>query len=248
MHQMAALSIVVAVACAALPGCSLQRLSEVGRPPSMTPITDPTRDSDWRPVSMPMPHPDPALAGVNSLWRPGARAFFRDQRAAQVGDIVTVVVNIGDNAALSNGTTATRNGTQALGVPDLFGLQSSLSKRLPAGVDLTKLLSTASSGSAVGQGRIARSETVQLRVAGTITQVLPNGNLAVAGRQEVRINSELRELEITGVIRPQDILSDNTVPHDRMAEARISYGGRGQLTDVQTPRYGQQILDQISPF
>jgi flagellar L-ring protein precursor FlgH len=231
-----------------LPGCNLQRLSEVGRPPSLTPITDPTRDPDWRPISMPMPHADPVLASANSLWRPGARAFFKDQRAAQVGDIVTVVVAIGDNAVLSNGTTATRDGSQALGVPDLFGLQSSLSKRLPAGVDLTKLVSTATSGSAVGKGNIARSEVVQLRVAGTITQVLPNGNLAVAGRQEVRINSELRELEITGVIRPQDILSDNTVPHDRMAEARISYGGRGQLTDVQTPRYGQQILEQISPF
>jgi flagellar L-ring protein FlgH len=248
MRKLVMMSVLVVVACAALPGCNLQRLSETGRPPSLTPITDPTRAPDWRPVSMPMPHSDPVLAGPNSLWRPGSRAFFKDQRAAQVGDIVTVVVNIGDNAALSNGTSATRTGSQALGVPDLFGLQSSLSRRLPAGIDLTKLVSTNSAGTAIGQGKISRSETVQLRVAGTITQVLPNGNLAVAGRQEVRINSELRELEITGVIRPQDILSDNTVPHDRMAEARISYGGRGQLTDVQTPRYGQQILEQISPF
>lgn len=226
----------------------MQRLAEVGRPPAMTPISDPTRDPDWRPVSMPMPRTDPALTTANSLWRPGARAFFKDQRAAQVGDVVTVVVNIGDNAVLNNATTATRTGSQALGVPDLFGLQSSLSKRLPAGTDLTKLVNTNTAGSAVGTGTITRNESVQLRVAGEITQVLPNGNLAVVGRQEVRINSELRELEISGIIRPQDILSDNTVPHDRMAEARISYGGRGQLTDVQTPRYGQQILDIISPF
>ena len=115
-------------------------------------------------------------------------------------------------------------------------------------MDLTKLVQTNSAGSAVGSGNISRGETVLLKVAGAITQVLPNGNLVVNGKQEVRINSELRELVISGVIRPQDILSDNTVQHDRMAEARISYGGRGQLTDVQTPRYGQQVLDAVSPF
>ncbi len=239
----------LALACLSLAGCgTLQRLSEIGTPPRMTPITDPTRDPEWRPVSMPMPRPEPVIATANSLWRPGSRAFFKDQRAAQVGDIVTVVVNIVDTATLKNGTTATRTGNQAVGVPDLFGIQSALSRTLPKGVDLTKLVTTNSVGSAVGGGNITRAETIQLRVAGGITQVLPNGNMVVTGRQEVRINSELRELLISGVVRPQDILSDNTVLHDRMAEARISYGGRGQLTDVQTPRYGQQLIDAISPF
>ena len=237
------------LACLALTGCgSLQRLSEVGSPPRMTPITDPTRDPEWRPVSMPMPRPELVVATANSLWRPGSRAFFKDQRAAQVGDIVTVVVNIVDTAVLKNATTATRTGSQVVGIPDLFGLQSAISRALPKGVDLTKLVATNSAGSAVGSGNISRGETVQLRVAGGITQVLANGNLVVNGKQEVRINSELRELVISGVIRPQDILSDNTVQHDRMAEARISYGGRGQLSDVQTPRYGQQLLDAVSPF
>ena len=239
----------VVVAGLSLAGCgNLQRLSEVSSPPRMTPITDPTRDPAWRPVSMPMPRPEPVISTANSLWRPGSRAFFKDQRAAQVGDIVTVVVNIVDTAVLKNGTTATRTGSQVVGIPDLLGIQSAISRALPKGVDLTKLVSTNSAGSALGNGNITRGESVQLRVAGEITQVLPNGNLAVAGKQEVRINSELRELVISGIIRPQDILSDNTVLHDRMAEARISYGGRGQLTDVQTPRYGQQILDAISPF
>lgn len=235
--------------CAGLSGCgNLQRLSEIGSPPKLSAIADPTLDPAWRPVSMPMPRSEVAEMTPNSLWRPGSRAFFKDQRAAQVGDIVTVVVNIVDTAVLKNGTTATRTGTQTVGIPDLFGLQTALSRVLPKGVDLTKLASTSGSGSAVGSGNITRGETVQLRVAGQIVQVLPNGNLAVTGRQEVRINSELRELLVTGIIRPQDILSDNTVLHDRMAEARISYGGRGQLTDVQTPRYGQQVLDQVSPF
>ena len=246
---MTRLAIILAASVLLLQGCAgLQRLSEVGSPPPLSPVSNPTEDPRWRPVSMPMPAPDLTMMSANSLWRPGSRAFFKDQRAAQVGDIVTVVVNIGDSAVVTNATTATRTGSQALGAPDLFGLQSAVSKAIGKGVDLTKLLSTDSSSSAVGGGKITRGETVQIRVGGVITQVLPNGNLAVIGRQEIRVNSELRELQISGIIRPQDIQSDNTVLHDRMAEARISYGGRGQLTDVQTPHYGQQILDIISPF
>jgi flagellar L-ring protein FlgH len=232
-----------------LPGCAtLQRLGEVGSPPSMSPSTNPTLDPHWHPVSLPMPLPEFAPSTANSLWRPGAHAFFSDPRAAQVGDIITVIVNIVDSAVLNNGTTAVRNGSQALALPDLFGLQTALSRALPKGTDLTKLVSTNTAGSNVGAAAIKRDETVQLRVAAVITQRLPNGNLALAGRQEVRVNSELRELVLSGVIRPQDIMSDNTVQHDRMAEARISYGGRGQLTDVQTARHGQQILDVVSPF
>ena len=212
----------IVLACS---GCGgLQRLSEIGSPPVMTPTADPTRDPNWRPITMPA------------------------QRAAQVGDIVTVVVNVVDSADVQNATVANRTGSQNVGVPGLFGLQSALSKALPKGTDLTQLLSTTSAGATQGTGTIKRNESVQLRVAGVVTQVLANGNLAVSGRQEMRVNSELRELLISGVIRPQDIASDNTVQHDRMAEARISYGGRGQLTDVQTARYGQQIVDLVSPF
>jgi flagellar L-ring protein precursor FlgH len=232
-----------------LQGCGMfQRLGEVGSPPSMTPPSDPTRDPNWHPVSLPMPLPEYAPSTANSLWRPGSHAFFSDPRAAQVGDIITVIVKIVDSAVLNNATAATRTGAQALAVPDLFGLQTTLSRALPPGTDLNKLVSTNTAGSNVGTAAIKRDETVQLRVAAVITQRLPNGNLALAGRQEVRVNSELRELVLSGVIRPQDIMSDNTVQHDRMAEARISYGGRGQLTDVQTARYGQQILDVVSPF
>lgn len=232
-----------------LQGCgTFQRLGEVGSPPRMTPPSDPTKDPGWRPVSLPMPYSEHQPPTANSLWQPGAHAFFSDPRAAKVGDIITVVVNIVDSAVLDNGTSATRTGSQAVGIPDLFGLQTALSHALPSGTDLTKLVNTTTAGSNVGTAAIKRDETVALRVAAVITQVLPNGNLALAGRQEVRVNSELRELVLSGIVRPQDITSDNTVQHDRMAEARISYGGRGQLTDVQTARYGQQILDIVSPF
>ena len=234
---------------ALLAGCdgTLTRLGDAGGPPTMAPSGDPTKDPTWRPVSMPMPPIRLAVVSANALWRPDSRAFFQDQRAAAVGDIVTVLVNITDAANVKNASTATRNGTEALGTPNLFGLENAIPRILPK-ANPASLISTASNNAATGSGEIKRNETITLRLAGVITQVLPNGNLVVAARQQVRVNSELRELLVSGVIRPQDIASDNTVLHDRMAEARISYGGRGQLTDVQTPRYGQQVMDILLPF
>ena len=236
----------VVLSCVALAGCgNLQRLSEVGRPPELSETTDPTKDPNWRPVSMPMPARQQAPNEANALWRAGSRAFFKDQRAAQVGDIITVLVSMNDTAQLQNGTTATRTGSETAGIPDFIGMQTKLPKTI---VDPSKLVSLSSENSAVGSGQIKRNEAVTLRLAGVVTQVLPNGNLVISCRQEFRVNSELRELKATGVIRPQDIASDNTVLHDRMAEARITYGGRGQLTEVQRARWGQQLLDILMPF
>ena len=231
-----------------LPGCgALTRLSEVGRPPTMTPSSDPTADPAWRPIALPMPRAQTEPPEDNALWRTGSRAFFKDQRAAAVGDIVTVLVNITDTADLKNESTGGRTGSESLGLPNLFGFESSIPKVFSK-ANPSSLVSANSRGNSTGAGSIKRNETVTLRLAGVITQVLPNGNLAVAARQEVRVNSELRELLVSGVIRPQDIDSANTVRHDRLAEARIAYGGRGQLSDQQRPRYGQQILDIILPF
>jgi flagellar L-ring protein precursor FlgH len=165
-----------------------------------------------------------------------------------VGDVITVLVNITDTAELDNQTARSRTNAEGLGLPALLGLEASVNRILPNSVSANNLVSGNSNSSSNGSGSITRSETVTLRVAGTITQVLPNGNLVVGARQEVRVNNELRELALGGVIRPQDIASDNTVRHDRMAEARIAYGGRGTLSDVQQPRYGQQLLDIILPF
>ena len=226
---------------------NLQRLSEVGRPPAMTPASDPTKEASYRPLTMPMPSPQRFEPQAQALWRNGSRAFFKDQRAANVGDLVTVLVRIADSADLKNNTTATRAGTQNFGLPNFFGLEAAVPHML-AGSTAASLLTGNGGTSNKGTAETARNETVQLRLAGVITQVLPNGNLVVAARQEVRVGSELRDLQVSGVIRPQDIASDNTVLHDRMAEARIAYGGRGQLTDVQTPRWGQQVMDILLPF
>ena len=179
-----------------------------------------------------------------SLWRSGSRAFFKDQRAAQVGDLLTIMVDIDDNADFADNTTTNRTGNEGFGIPDLFGLKQ---KIVQAALGANSLSTTSTNGN-TGTGEIKRNEAMTLRLAGTITQVLPNGNFVVTAQQEVRVNSELRVLQVSGIVRPQDIAEDNTITHDRMAEARISYGGRGQITDLQTPRYGQQLMDILLPF
>jgi flagellar L-ring protein precursor FlgH len=229
-----------------LAGC--ERLSEVGRPPALAAIESPTADPQWRPVSMPMPAPQEPSSGANSLWRQGSRTFLRDQRAAAVGDLVTVLVSIADEASLQNRTERERAGTDTLGIPRLLGLETSLTRLLPNTIDPSALVETSGAQTSNGTGTVRRNETITLRVAATVAQVLPNGNLVVAGRQQVRVNAELRDLQVSGIIRPQDIASDNTVKHDRLAEARIAYGGRGTLSDLQQPRIGQQVLDIILPF
>ena len=230
-----------------LGACSLERLSEVGRPPAMTPPGDPTKAADYRPLTMPMPTPRPLEPQANALWRNGSRAFFKDQRAANVGDLVTVLVKITDSADMKNETAATRASNQSMSAPALLGAERTL-QHIAGGNNAAGLVSATGGTGNTGSGALKRNETVQLRLAGVVTQVLPNANLVVAAHQEVRVNGELRDLQVSGVIRPQDIASDNTILHDRMAEARIAYGGRGQLTDVQSPRWGQQVMDIILPF
>jgi flagellar L-ring protein FlgH len=225
-----------------------ERLSRVGRPPALSPVTNPTQDATWRPVSMPTPAAQAPAIADNSLWRAGSRTFLRDQRASQVGDLITVLVSIQDEAQLQNRTQATRSASQGMGVPNLFGLETSVPRIFPPTTSADSLVNTNGSGTTNGQGEIRRQDSVTLRVAATITQMLANGNMVVMGRQEVRVNNELRELSVQGVLRPQDIASDNTVRHDRLAEARIAYGGRGALSDVQQPRIGNQLLDNLLPF
>ena len=185
---------------------------------------------------------------ANSLWRPGAKAFFRDQRAARVGDILTVNVQISDNANVANTTSRSRSASEDADITNLFGLENQLTKVFDDGIVPAATLGLGSSSSLDGEGTVNRAETINLTVAALIIQVLPNGNLVIQGRQEVRVNFEVRELTVAGIVRPEDISAANTISHTQIAEARISYGGRGQITDMQQPRYGQQLVDIIAPF
>ena len=241
--------LIAALLMLSLAACGdVERLSRVARGPDLAPISNPTMDPAYRPVTMPMPNTQPAPPLDNSLWRPGSRTFLRDSRASQVGDVVTVLVAVADEAQLRNQTQRGRTGTESMGTPALLGLQASVPTIFPAGTSASSLVDTNSAANALGTGEIRRAETITLRIAATVTQTLPNGNLVVMGRQQMRVNAELRDLTLAGIIRPQDIASDNTVRHDRLAEARIAYGGRGTVSDVQRPRWGQEVLDAILPF
>jgi flagellar L-ring protein precursor FlgH len=230
-------------------GCNtLTRLSEVGDGPKNTPIVNPTARPNYKPITMPMPAPRLAAKKLNSLWRPGARAFFRDQRAAEVGDILTVKLSISDKASLNNKTTRTREDEEDADVTKLLGLEGELSKVLPQAILPGATVSLGTDHSTEGDGTIDRAETVTLSVAAIITQILPNGNLVVFGRQEIKVNFEMREMMVTGVVRPEDIDSTNTISHEKIAEMRVAYGGRGTLSDLQQPRLGTQLIDIIFPF
>jgi flagellar L-ring protein precursor FlgH len=224
------------------------RLANVGRAPALSAIEDPTSQPGYKPVRMAMPTPEHASYGPNSLWRQGSRAFFRDQRARQIGDLVTVKVRVTDRAELQNQTSRSRSGSDSMGVPNVLGMEANLGKVFPDGVDASRLFSSESESQSQGAGSVRRSEQLTTNVAAAVTQVLPNGNLVIEGKQEIRINFEVRELIVAGVVRPEDIDSDNTIDSTKIAQARIAYGGRGQITDVQQPRYGQQVMDILLPF
>ena len=228
-------------------GCAaIDRIGAIGEKPALAAIENPTAQPGYKPVQMPMPTPQTASYSPNSLWRNGSRAFFKDQRARQIGDILTVTVNFTDKAAIANETQRSRTNKEDSGVTDFAGsklLAGSAAKVMPG-----RLLSADSTSSSDGKGSVNRQEALQTNIAAVVTQLLPNGNLVVEGKQEIRVNYEIRELIVAGIVRPEDIQSDNTIDSSKIAQARIAYGGRGQITDVQQPRYGQQVMDVILPF
>ena len=228
-------------------GCSaVDRLSQIGETPKLNAIENPTAQPGYKPVSMPMPKPELVSYNANSLWRNGSRSFFKDQRAHQVGDLLTVTVNITDQANFANESQRDRTSKESANLNDFIGkqlLSGNAAKALNGAI-----LSTDSTSQYDGKGTIQRQETLQTNIAAVVTQVLPNGNLVVEGKQEIRVNFEIRELIVAGIVRPEDIQSDNTIDSTKIAQGRISYGGRGQITDIQQPRYGQQVMDVLLPF
>lgn len=247
-HTLCKLSGVVALTVS-LGACgAADRLANVGQAPALSPIEDPTASKGYKPVQMPMPAIEHASFAPNSLWRTGSRSFFKDQRARMVGDLVTVKVKVTDRAQLDNTTKRSRKNGEDFGAENIAGFENKLDNFLPNGAKAGSLLKLDSEGSSEGSGSVRRAEQLATNVAAVVTQTLPNGNLVIEGKQEIRVNFEVRELIVAGVIRPEDIESDNTIDSTKIAQARIAYGGRGQITDVQQPRYGQQVMDILLPF
>ncbi len=235
-----------------LTACSsvADRMQNIGKAPALAPIENVKETPDYNFVSMPMPETvQQADSSVkNSLWQASRKGFFKDQRASDIGDILTVIIEIDDTAELTNETTRTRQNTENNNLNTALGFESYLDKILPGAATLPNLVNIDGQTNNVGTGEIEREEKIETRIAAVVADVLPNGNMVIAGKQEVRLNFEVRELKVAGVIRPVDISPGNSINYDQIAEARISYGGRGQISDVQQPRYGQQVLDIIYPF
>lgn len=228
--------------------CACGRLAEVGRAPDFSPLEGSFQHHAM--YSNPLPE-DAALDGpavAASLWTSGRSSLFGDRRAQNSGDILTVVIEIDDSAEIKNSSGRNRSGKESLGIPSLFGIPQRLDPVLPAGASLADAVDTSSQSSFSGDGSVKRNEKLTLRVAATVVDELPNGVLRIEGQQEVKVNFELRELIVTGYVRPVDISRQNEITYDKIAGARISYGGRGQITDVQQPRIGQQIADILLPF
>jgi len=227
-------------------GCStLDGLKTIGNPPPLSPVSNPTTQPGYTPVQMPMPTPTPATFNPNSLWRNGSRAFFKDQRAHQVGDILTVKVDMNDTAEFQDQTNVQRSATEDSALTAFLGSNTITSARAPLP---GTLLNTNSNTQSDATGSINRTDQLVTNVAAVVTQMLPNGNMVIEGKQEIRLNSEMRELLVAGVVRPEDIESDNTIILSKIAEARLAYGGKGTLTNIQQPPWAQQAASIILPF
>ncbi|MGC9418343.1 MAG: flagellar basal body L-ring protein FlgH [Rhodovulum sp.] len=236
-----AAALVLPTACA--------RLENVGKAPAFNPVEG---SNEYFAMTSPGSLPEAAdrryPADSASLWAGGRKSLLGDRRAGRRGDIMTVVIEIDDKAEISNSTARSRSGSESLGIPQMLGLPQILDRRLPDGASMADAADANSSSSHSGDGSVRRNEKLTLRVAATVTEVLQNGILRIQGSQEVRVNFEMRELIVTGYVRPEDISRQNEITYDKIASARISYGGRGQITDVQQPRYGQQVADILLPF
>jgi flagellar L-ring protein precursor FlgH len=218
-------------------------LSPIGYPAGLVP-----QNQQVLPLAASAREPLPQPASANSLWRSGAREFLGDQRASRVGDILTVLIQIDDSAKTSNATTATKTSTNSAGVPNFLGLESSLGRILPKAFLPSAAINTNTSLAAAGSGGITRQEQISLTIAAVVTQVLPNGNMVIQGRQEVETNNDTRILTVAGIVRPEDITSANTILHTQIAEARIDYGGKGDIAAVQKTSGGTALLQRFTPF
>lgn len=224
------------------------RLENVGKEPDFSPLSASHEHAAMAYLGLPESVDRAEPGDQASLWSGGRKSLLGDRRASKQGDILTVVVEIDDRAEISNSTDRSRSSNQNLSIPNFFGIPQRIDRNLPDGATMAEAVGTTSSSGSSGDGSVSRNEKLTLRVAATVTQQLPNGVLRIQGRQEVRVNFELRELLVQGFVRPEDISRQNEITYDKIASARISYGGRGQISDVQQPRIGQQIADIILPF
>ncbi|MDF0579335.1 flagellar basal body L-ring protein FlgH [Bradyrhizobium yuanmingense] len=211
--------------------------AEVLTGPQMSPVGSGLRmQADPIPVTPRMRTP----VSYRSTWDDGTD-LYRDPRARRTGDVVTVIISMQDKAKLDNKTGRSRDSQVKFGLDWLMDIAGwndtgSANANLSTNTQIK------------GNGQIDRTEDIRLSIAAIVTDVLPNGNMMISGSQEFRVNTEMRVLKVGGIVRPRDISRANTISYDKIAEARVSYGGRGNLSDVQQPGWGHRIYDAVTPF
>jgi flagellar L-ring protein FlgH len=234
-------SILIIAGMLGLSGCA-NSLQEVNRTPELTPVRTDIGSAYGMGAGGAAGYPAMPGGQKYSLWNKRSTNFFRDPRASSPGDVLTVNISINDKANLDNKSNRQRVSS------GLYGLGGSFETGSGSLGEFSGQFGSNSDSRSEGKGVVERKEEIRLAIAAIVTDILPNGNLVISGSQEVRVNNELRVLHVAGVVRPRDISGNNTISYDKIAEARISYGGRGRISEVQQPPYGQQILDQVSPF
>lgn len=237
LFKISTITILGALLCS----CSaVNRIENIGATPKMAPVGNPADSKIVKaiPATPPITHTD------NSLWQVNAKSFFSDPRASRVGDVITVNVTVADSANLQDTTSRSRTNSDAANLTNFFGLESVM----PKGMNPANLVNMGSSTSNVGGGSVNRQESINMTLAALVAQVLPNGNLVIDGHQQVRVNNELRDMRVTGIVRREDITQANSVNLSQIAEARITYGGQGTVSDMQQPRYGSQLFDILMPW
>ncbi|WP_412552737.1 flagellar basal body L-ring protein FlgH [Shimia sp. MIT1388] len=240
------LSTTLLLVALAVSGCG--RTDHMGKAPSFTPTTN--NQEHYAMMNPPLPQQASVSrrSDTASLWSGNKASLLGDRRAASRGDILTVVIEVDEKAQIKNESERNRSGSDSLSLPALAGLPQRINERLPNGATTDPLVDISSDSKSSGDGSVKRSEKLTLRVAATVVDVLPNGVLAIEGSQELRVNYELRELLVSGFARSEDISRQNEITFDKIASARVSYGGRGQITDMQQPRWGQQVMDAVLPY
>lgn len=232
-----------------LTGCNVfQEMSNVGEPPEMRRIENPVLIKGYKPVSMPMPAPKESASHINSLWQEGSRAFFKDQRASKVGDVVTVDIKFESEAKIDSTFQIARTSSQSLAIPNMYGYEKYLGNVFPSAVNKNALVTVGSSPSVNALGKRDSKDKMDVKIAATIIQILPNGNMVIQGRRELRISGEVKTLELRGIIRREDIIAGNRIKYSKIAEARISDVTKGEMSDLNQPAWGQEILDKLEPF
>ncbi|MCC6006196.1 MAG: flagellar basal body L-ring protein FlgH [Rhodobacteraceae bacterium] len=233
-----------ALAAVLLLAAGCQRLDHVGKAPDLSAVTASAEFA----ASGPARAGPPGQRVSASLFQGAGGGILAGRRAAGQGDMLTVVIEIDERAEMTNSTGRSRGSSERMAIPEFLGLPQSVDPLLPQGASLGNAVSATGAASSSGDGNTRRRERLTLRLAATVLEVLPNGHYLIRGSQEIRVNFELRELVITGIVRPGDITRRNEIAYDRIASARISYGGRGHITDMQQPRWGQQLADIVLPF